>query len=60
MKGFVYILTNKNNTVLYTGVTSDLKGSAYLSIKEKNTLKVSLQDIISSKLVYFESFETNW
>lgn len=24
-KGYVYIITNKNNTVLYTGVTSDLK-----------------------------------
>lgn len=23
--GAVYILTNKNNTALYTGVTSDLK-----------------------------------
>ena len=23
--GFVYILTNKNNTVLYTGVTSELR-----------------------------------
>ena len=25
MKGYVYILTNKNNSVLYTGVTSDLR-----------------------------------
>jgi putative endonuclease len=25
-RGFVYILTNKNRTVLYIGVTSDLKG----------------------------------
>jgi len=25
MKGYVYIMTNKNNTVLYTGVTSDLR-----------------------------------
>jgi hypothetical protein len=25
MKGFVYILTTGNNSVLYTGVTSDLK-----------------------------------
>jgi putative endonuclease len=23
-QGFIYIMTNKNNTVLYTGVTSDL------------------------------------
>jgi predicted GIY-YIG superfamily endonuclease len=25
MKGFVDIMTNNNNSVLYTGVTSDLK-----------------------------------
>ena len=25
MKGFVYLMTNDNNTVLYTGVTSNLK-----------------------------------
>lgn len=24
-QGYVYILTNRHNTVLYTGVTSDLK-----------------------------------
>ncbi|MBI4711326.1 MAG: GIY-YIG nuclease family protein, partial [Candidatus Omnitrophica bacterium] len=27
--GCVYILTNKNNTVLYTGVTSNLKRRVY-------------------------------
>ena len=26
---YVYIMTNKNNTVLYTGVTNDLKKRAY-------------------------------
>ena len=26
---FVYIMTNKRNTVLYTGMTSDLKKRAY-------------------------------
>ena len=26
---FVYILTNKNKTVLYTGITNDLKGRLY-------------------------------
>ena len=28
MNGFIYILTNKNNSVLYTGVTSNLKGGS--------------------------------
>lgn len=51
---YVYILTNKNNTVLYTGVTSDLirrlnehrngEGSKF-------TKKYNLH-----KLVYFEHF----
>ena len=26
---FVYLLTNKNNTVIYTGVTNDLKRRVY-------------------------------
>ena len=26
---FIYILTNKNNTVLYTGVTSNIKQRVY-------------------------------
>ena len=27
--GFVYIITNKNNTVLYTGVTSELRARIF-------------------------------
>jgi putative endonuclease len=56
MKGFVYILTNDNNTVLYTGVTSNLKervdehkGKAYPG---SFTARYNIR-----KLVYFESFE---
>jgi excinuclease UvrABC nuclease subunit len=30
--GFVYIMTNKNNTVLYTGVTSNLP-KEFMNIK---------------------------
>ena len=34
-KGFIYILTNKENSVLYIGVTSDLKQRVY---QHKNML----------------------
>jgi len=53
-KGYVYILTNTNNTVLYTGVTSNLIKRAY---EHKNkmvqgfTKKYNLH-----KLVYYEVF----
>ena len=46
MKGFVYILTNKNNSVLYTGVTSNLKERELNSISIKNIRIVSLPGII--------------
>ncbi len=52
-KGYVYILTNPSNTVLYTGFTTDLK----VRIKQHKdkvikgfTLKYNI-----NKLVYFES-----
>ena len=56
MKGFVYILTNNSNSVLYTGVTSCLKDR----IKQHRTRKHS--DSFSAKynvhkLVYFEEFD---
>ncbi|WP_417357652.1 GIY-YIG nuclease family protein [Flavobacterium sp.] len=54
--GYIYIITNKNNTTLYVGVTSDL----YERIKQhKNKIfsnsfsaKYNL-----NKLVYFEQFQ---
>jgi len=50
---FVYLMTNKNNTVIYTGVTNDLKRRVY-EHKEKLidgfTKKYNI-----NKLVYFES-----
>jgi putative endonuclease len=56
MKGFVYIMTNDNDTVLYTGVTSSLKGRVG---DHKNrihpgsfTSRYSIR-----KLVYFECFD---
>lgn len=54
--GFIYIMTNKNNTTLYTGVTSDLpkriqqhKENYY---QQNFTAKYNLH-----KLVYWESFQ---
>ena len=53
MKYYVYILTNKNHNVLYTGITSNLVKRVY---EHKNHLD---QDSFTSKynvtkLVYFE------
>lgn len=53
--GAIYILTNKNNTVLYTGVTSDLRKRLY---EHKNKLFVSsfTSRYNVLKLVYYEVF----
>ncbi|MBC3757292.1 GIY-YIG nuclease family protein [Hyunsoonleella sp. SJ7] len=52
----VYIITNKNNTVLYTGVTSNLvrrmyqhKTKAYIGFASKYNCE---------KLVYYEAFDS--
>jgi len=51
-KYYIFIMTNKNNTVLYTGITNDLRRRVY-EHKEKLrpgfTMKYSV-----NKLVYFE------
>jgi len=53
--GYVYMLTNKNNTVLYTGVTNDLKRRL-----EEHIQKINPNSFTSKynthKLVYYESF----
>ncbi|MHB8154619.1 MAG: GIY-YIG nuclease family protein [Candidatus Omnitrophota bacterium] len=54
-KGYVYILTNTNNTVLYTGVTSNLVKRVYEHKNKKVrgfTEKYNLY-----KLIYYEIFE---
>ena len=52
--GYVYIITNKNNTVLYTGVTSDLQKRMY---EHKNKLADGFSKRYNIyKLVYFEEF----
>ncbi|WP_306594833.1 MULTISPECIES: GIY-YIG nuclease family protein [unclassified Chryseobacterium] len=42
---YVYILTNKTKTVLYTGVTNDLKNKLYWHKTLKLLKKASPQDI---------------
>jgi putative endonuclease len=56
MKGFVYIMTNNHNSVLYTGVTSDLKERVdqHKTKKHKNGFS-SRYNVC--KLVYYEELE---
>jgi putative endonuclease len=52
---YVYILTNKGNTVLYTGVTNDLRVRVY---QHKNKMHKGFTARYNiDKLVYFETFE---
>ena len=51
---YIYIMTNKRNTVLYTGVTNDLQRRAY-EHKEKLTEGFTKRYDIT-KLVYYEVF----
>jgi putative endonuclease len=50
---YVYLLTNKNNTVIYTGVTNGLKRRVY-EHKEK-LIDGFTKKYNANKLVYFES-----
>ncbi len=53
--GYVYIMTNRQNTVLYTGVTSDLKKRVY---QHQNSLIPGFTKKYNChKLVYFECHE---
>ncbi len=54
----VYILTNRTNNVLYTGVTSDLKKRIYehrSKLVEGFTKKYNV-----TKFVYYEVFDTSY
>jgi putative endonuclease len=54
---FVYILTNKNNTVLYTGFTNDLERRVY---EHKHKLvKGFTSKYNCDKLVYFEEVKSS-
>ena len=52
---YVYIMTNKRNAVLYTGVTNDLKRRAY---EHKNKIVGGFTKKYNvTKLVYYEIFK---
>ncbi|WP_456377029.1 GIY-YIG nuclease family protein [Lutibacter sp.] len=54
-KSYVYIITNKNNTTIYIGVTSNLLKRIY---QHKTThFKGFTKKYNCDKLVYFEEFE---
>ena len=54
--GYIYILTNKNNTTLYVGVTAYLK-KRILQHKEKHDLKSFTARYNLDKLVYYEAHQ---
>jgi putative endonuclease len=55
---YVYIMTNRNNTVLYTGITSDLKKRTY---EHKHKLIKGFTTRYNiDKLVYFEIFSDSY
>jgi len=52
---YIYIMTNKSNTVLYTGITNDLKRRVY---EHKNKIVEGFTKRYNiDKLVYYEVFE---
>jgi putative endonuclease len=57
MKGFVYIMTNNYNNVLYTGVTRDLKNRV-LQHQLKTYSNSFSARYNTRKLVYYECFKT--
>lgn len=52
---YVYIVTNKNNTVLYTGVTSRIAERIW-EHKDKKDMKSFTAQYRLSKLVYLEDY----
>ncbi len=55
-KGYIYIMTNPSNTVLYTGVTSDLRKRAH---EHQNKLVEGFTKKYNViKLVYYEVFDS--
>jgi putative endonuclease len=54
--GFIYIITNKNNTTLYAGVTSNLPNRILQHIEKRYQNSFSARYNLN-KLVYFEQFQ---
>lgn len=54
---YVYIMTNKRNTVLYTGVTGDLIKRVYEH--KNNTIEGFTKKYNVNKLVYYEIFKNS-
>ena len=52
-QGYVYILTNRHNTVLYTGVTSDLKKRVWEH--QQKLVEGFTKHYNVEKLVYYEA-----
>jgi putative endonuclease len=52
---YVYLLTNVNNTVLYTGVTNDLERRCHEHKQKK--IKGFTRRYNVDKLIYFEKFD---
>ncbi|RBW59585.1 GIY-YIG nuclease family protein [Tenacibaculum sp. E3R01] len=55
-KNCVYLLTNKNNTIIYIGVTSNLIKRIYQH--KSKTFKGFTAKYNCDKLVYFEEFDS--
>jgi putative endonuclease len=54
-KGYVYILTNKNLTVLYVGATKDLKN--WIECHKNGTAAVFTKKYNVTILIYFTGFD---
>jgi len=55
---YVYIMTNRTNTVLYTGITNNLKRRIY---EHKNKLLSGFTKKYNiNKLVYYEIFDNSY
>jgi putative endonuclease len=56
-RGYIYILTNKHKTVLYTGVTSNLRNRIF-DHKEKKYVKSFTSRYNADILIYYERFQS--